>query len=447
MLRHPRFFRLVSRFFSQLHSSQLLLAVLSIVGCAIVLMGLGQPRLAAQQSTAQQLIAQQQSATAVFDEVWRTVNEKFYDPNFNGVDWPAMRDTYRSRVAQTESPEQAAVVINQMLAELNTSHTRFYTPEEPAYYQLLGVFLPRSTELQEQLTAFLPDGKSVYSDIGIFTQRLNNQVFIKALLDESPAATSGLQVGDELLSVDGQPFHPIRSFVDKADQPVTVTIRRSPNSNPEDITVTPKRFDATTMFLEAQTASTQVIEQDGKSIGYVHIWSYAGDQYHEQLQRDLLYGDLKDADALVLDLREGWGGASTNYLNLYNQRNLSLTSIPRNGVRYTSGSAWTKPVVLLVNEGSRSGKEILAYGFQQLQIGPVVGSKTAGAVVAGSPFLMQDGSLLYVAVTDVYLDNDFRLEGVGVTPDVEVPFALEYAQGADPQKEQAIVVAAALVTR
>jgi carboxyl-terminal processing protease len=100
-----------------------------------------------------------------------------------------------------------------------------------------------------------------------------------------------------------------------------------------------------------------------------------------------------------------------------------------------------------VNEGSRSGKEILAYGFQQLQIGPVVGSKTAGAVVAGSPFLMQDGSLLYVAVTDVYLDGGVRLEGAGIAPDVEVPMTLEYAQGADPQKEQAIVVAAALVTQ
>lgn len=407
-----------------------------IAAFAGVLIGISPPQLAAQPST-----------SAVFEEVWQTVNEKFYDPNFNGVDWSAMRNKYRSQVAQASSPEQAAVVINQMLSELNTSHTRFYTPEEPAYYQLLGVFLPRSTELQKQLTAFLPDGKSIYTDIGVVTEVLNNKVFIKSLLDGSPAMTSGLQIGDEIISVDGQPFHPIRSFADKADQPVTVTIRRSSERDPENITVTPKRFDATTMFLEAQAASTQIIEQDGKAIGYVHIWSYAGDQYHEQLQRDLLYGDLKEADALVLDLREGWGGASTHYLNLYHPRSLNLTSILRNGDRYTSKSAWTKPVVMLVNEGSRSGKEILAYGFQQLQIGPVVGSKTAGAVVAGSPFLMQDGSLLYVAVTDVYLDNGVRLEGVGITPDVEVPVTLEYAQGADPQKEQAIVVAAALVTQ
>jgi carboxyl-terminal processing protease len=96
---------------------------------------------------------------------------------------------------------------------------------------------------------------------------------------------------------------------------------------------------------------------------------------------------------------------------------------------------------MLVNEGSRSAKEILAFGFQQYRIGPVVGAKTAGAVVAGSPFLMQDGSLLYLAVANVFVDGEHRLEGAGVTPDIVVPFTLEYAQGADPQKERAIEVA------
>jgi carboxyl-terminal processing protease len=422
MLRHSLF---------RLLRSPVILAL-----CVAVLIGLVQPHLEAQPAAT--------SFEPIFDQVWETIDEKFYDPNFNGIDWSAMRDRYRPAVVQAQSRQQAAEVINQMLAELNTSHTRFYTPDEPAYYQLLGVFLPRSTELQDQLAEFLPEGKSIYRGIGIFTESLNGKTFIKALLDDGPADEAGLLMGDEIISVNGQPFHPIRSF--ESTEPVTVTIRRSPDGSPQDITVTPQQFDATTMFLEAQIASTEVIDQGDKKVGYVHIWSYAGDQYHEQLERELLYGDLKDADALVVDLREGWGGASTNYLNVYNQRSLSLTSIPRDGGRYTSRSAWTKPVVLLVNEGSRSGKEILAYGFQQLQIGPVVGSKTAGAVVAGSPFLMQDGSLLYVAVTDVFLDDNFRLEGLGITPDVEVPLPLEYAQGVDPQKDQAATVAAALVT-
>jgi carboxyl-terminal processing protease len=100
---------------------------------------------------------------------------------------------------------------------------------------------------------------------------------------------------------------------------------------------------------------------------------------------------------------------------------------------------WRKPVVMLVNNGSRSGKEILAYGFQKYKLGKVIGTKTAGAVVGGSPFLLKDGNLLYLAVIDVLVDGE-RLEGKGVIPDIEVPFPLEYAQGKDPQLEKAVEV-------
>jgi carboxyl-terminal processing protease len=175
----------------------------------------------------------------------------------------------------------------------------------------------------------------------------------------------------------------------------------------------------------------------------VHIWSYAGDQYQEQLQDDLIDGLFKEVDELILDLRDGWGGASPSYLNIFTAKIPDMTTIRRDGSRNKRSFQWKKPVVLLVNEGTRSGKEILAFGFQQYQIGPVVGSKTAGAVVGGSAFVMDDASLLYLAVVDVLVNDKYRLEGMGITPDVNVPFSLEYAQGADPQKEKAIEVAIA----
>jgi carboxyl-terminal processing protease len=397
-----------------------------------------------------------QSASEIFDQVWETVNENFYDPNFNGVDWQAMRSKYQPQVRHAQSSEQVAAVINQMLSELKTSHTQLYTANEPAYYQALGIFQPRIPDLRQQLKKFFPNGKIEYSGIGIFTKDINRKTFVSAILDGSPAAEAQLKVGDQLLSVEGRPFHPIQSFASKANQNVTLLIQRehsvssgeSPNSSSQqEIVVTPKMLDATTMFLDAQKASTQVIERQGKKIAYVHIWSYAGDQYHLQLEDDLLYGRLKDADALVLDLREGWGGTPASVLNIYTGRGPSVTNVPRNGTRNTYNSHWNKPVVMLVNEASRSAKEILAYSFQRYNIGRVVGSKTAGAVVAGRPVLMSDGSLLYVAAADVYVDGEQRLEGKGVTPDIIVPFSLEYAQGADPQKEQAIDVATDVATR
>jgi len=95
--------------------------------------------------------------------------------------------------------------------------------------------------------------------------------------------------------------------------------------------------------------------------------------------------------------------------------------------------------VLLIDEGTTSGKEVFAHAFQRLARGPVVGTRSAGAVLGGSAFLMADGSLLYLAVLDVRVDGE-RLEGRGVTPEVEVPLRRPYAAGHDPQKERALEV-------
>ncbi|MEO1181314.1 MAG: peptidase S41, partial [Cyanobacteria bacterium J06636_28] len=69
-------------------------------------------------------VSQQQG---LFEAVWETVNDNFYDPDFNGVDWAAMAERYRPQVEAVESREEKAVLLNEMLGTLKTSHTHFYT--------------------------------------------------------------------------------------------------------------------------------------------------------------------------------------------------------------------------------------------------------------------------------------------------------------------------------
>lgn len=150
-----------------------------------------------------------QPQVKIFEKVWQTVNENFYDPNFNGVDWKAMRKKYEPSAANTKSSQELAVVINQMLSELQTSHTRFYIKDEPAYYQLLGIFQAGNPEFQKQLRKFFPKGKIEYSGIGITTKDINGKTFISTILDSSPAAKAGLKVGDQLLSVGDSLTNPL----------------------------------------------------------------------------------------------------------------------------------------------------------------------------------------------------------------------------------------------
>jgi carboxyl-terminal processing protease len=374
---------------------------------------------------------------AVFNEVWQTVNDNFYDPKFNGVDWTAMRKKYELSVKQAKSISEVSVAINRMLSELKTSHTHFYTNLEPAYYQLLGIFNASSWK---EIKKFFPDRKLEYTEIGVFTKEINGITFITAILDGSPAAKAGLKVGDKVLAIDGNKYQPIQSFIDKADTEVEISIQRT--SDPKSIKkiiVIPKKLNPNTMFLDAMRTSIEIINRDSRKIGYVHIWSYAGEQYQQLLEEEIAFGKLKEADSLILDLRDGWGGANPNYLNIFTEKVPIMTQVGRDGKKTSLDYQWRKPIVMLVNNGTRSGKEILAYGLKKYRIGTVIGTKTAGAVVGGRPFLLKDGNLLYLAVVDVFVNGE-RLEGKGVTPDIEVPFRLEYSQGKDPQKEKAVEV-------
>lgn len=380
------------------------------------------------------VLSQSSPQAEVFEAVWKTVNDNFFDSNFNGVDWQKIHRKYKPKAAQAKSTKNLAIIINQMLGELHTSHTHFYTSSEPAYYQIAGIF---RQYLLPDLKPFLPDGKLEYTGIGIYTEEIEKQIFIKAIINGSPAAQAELKVGDRLLAVAGKPFQPVASFAGKAGQKVSVLIQRTADTAPQEIVVIPQVFNPATMFLEALKNSVEVIQRDDKKIGYIHIWSYADPQYQEQLEQELVNDRLKDTDGLVWDIRDGWGGASPKYLNIFTAPMPTITSIFRDGVKRKERLQWQKPVVMLVNKGSRSGKEILAYGFRKYGIGKIVGSTTAGAVVAGSPFIMPDGSLLYLAVADVLVDGE-RLEGKGIVPDLQVAGFVPYAQGIDLQKEQAI---------
>jgi carboxyl-terminal processing protease len=381
----------------------------------------------------------------VFDQIWTLVREHFYDPDLNGVDWDAARERYRPRAIGANDDDAFAAVINDMLAELRTSHTHYYHAGTPAYFQIIDVF-----DRDGPLARFIQRtfGEAVrYPGIGISTREIKGKTFITNVFEGAPADEAGLLVGDEIPAVDGAPFHPVNSFRDRVGEAIVMTVQRAPvPAESVDVTVTPEMLQPTEMFLRAMEQSARIIERGGARVAYIHVWSYAGLHYQRKLKEIVCYGPLKDADALVLDIRDGWGGANPAYLNLFNRDVPVMTMQPRNGEPRMVDGQWRKPVVLLINEGSRSGKEIIAYGFRRYDIGPIVGTRTKGAVVAGRPFVLADDSLLYLAVSDVRVDGE-RLEGVGVAPDIEVPFDVRYAAGADPQLDRAVEEAARLVRK
>lgn len=367
-----------------------------------------------------------------FDEICQIVETNFYTPTVIETGFTKTKTTFRSRIPSLGSNEEFSALVNEMLSTLKASHTGYYTKDDYEYYQLAAIF-----HFLPEVKALFNDQDITYPSIGILTQTSDEQVFIASVLSGSIAQKAGLQVGDEILAVDGAIYSPIRALINKIEHDVTFTIRRTPNGSPIHIRVQPRMMNPKQEFLEAQQESITIYERGDKRIGYIHLWSYAGEEYHQAFVEAIAWGQLKTADALIWDLRYGWGGANPDYLNVFNPYVPVITGIERDGTRREYDPQWRKPVIMLINDTVRSGKEILAYGFKKYHLGTVIGETTAGAVLGGRIFILSDGSMLFLAVEDSCVDGD-RLEGIGVEPDILVPMDIRYCEGKDLQLEKGI---------
>ncbi|HUJ36693.1 MAG TPA: S41 family peptidase [Hyphomicrobium sp.] len=403
----------------------------ALLALALTLLAPGPAHLPAQARTGEH-------DTQVYDEAWRIVRDKFYDRNLKGLDWDTVGDRHRADYASAKTDAERSAAINAMLAELGASHTHHYTRDETAYYELADIF---SYKLRREIPRYFSGDKIAYAGIGMFTKAIDGKTFISAVFPGLPADKAGLKLGDEIVSANGAPFEPVASFRNKVGSTVALKVRRVENGPLIDIAVEPKQIEPGETFAAALKDSARVIHSNGRRIGYVRIWSYADSDYQKALEDVLSDGKLKDADALVWDLRGGWGGAQPYYLNVFNPYGPTMTLTARDGEAHLVNYRWRKPVALLIDNGTRSGKEVLAYGFKKNGYGPVVGERSAGALLAATAFLLSDGSLLILAVEDVSVEGE-RLEGKGVEPTIAVPFDIRYAAGKDPQLDKAVEVLA-----
>ena len=370
----------------------------------------------------------------LIEEVAQLVSEHFYDRETVERVWAEARAAHTAALPPDATSEEVAAALETMLDDLGASHTGHYLPGELAYYELLDIFA--RDEFASRLRKLFPKGEVAYTGIGVVPRTLAGRVFLAAVYHGGPAERAGLLVGDEIVSADGKPFDPIGSFDNKAGEPVRLEVRRVEAGPTFPVEVVPRRIRPNEFFLSAMRASVRVIEYEGRQWGYVRVWSYARRHYHHLLVEELAEGRLKDVDGLVLDLRGGWGGAQPEYAELFVGGAPIMTYVGRDGRENFASFRWRRPVVVLVDEGTRSGKEVMTYGLKRHGV-RVVGTRTAGALLAARGFLLRNGSLLVLAVSDVRVEGE-RLEGRGVMPDVVVPFLLPYAAGHDPQLEAAL---------
>ncbi|MHC4426479.1 MAG: S41 family peptidase [Planctomycetota bacterium] len=358
-----------------------------------------------------------------FDKIWGIINNEFWDPNFNGVDWEDARKRYRPKALAAKDHESFAAIVNQMLGELKTSHTHYYTKLDPGYYILRVVFGKPDTHR---------------NGIGVVTKKIEERHYVIAVIKSSPAEKAGILLGDWLVKLDGRPFHPIRSFQNMAGQELKLIVQRGPlESTRKPLKVTPVDMKEKDRLGNDSYASLKTIEYRGRRFAYVRLWWLRGMEMKDALQDGIHRAN--ETEGIIIDIRDGYGGdMGYEFIAPFLQYGLGEVTVESTGRKQTfkSIAGCSKPVVVLINGGSRSGKEVLAYLFKKTGRGVLVGERTAGYVTGGRKREISSDSFLYYGAFNMLIDGK-RLEGVGVEPDIEVPFDIRFAAGKDIQLERA----------
>ena len=353
-----------------------------------------------------------------FDKVWKTVRDNFWDKNLNGANWQKVGETYRARLPAVKTKAEFQVLINSMLGELHASHTEYITDDDIGFYMLPAVL---EGDFKNHRVAH----------IGVMGQNERTGYRVTAILDGGSAEKAGLRAGDLILAADGQPFTSAGSCRGKAGHDISLSVRREGEAQPLSLTAVPVMENPLVAFLNATQKSARILDFGGKKIAYVHLWTMANVRFREVLEQAVL-NKLEDTDGMILDLRDGYGGTPFGYSDVFFTPDIVWEQSLRSG-KSSRHTGYDRPMTLLINGGTRSAKEYFTYQFKKSKRATVVGTRTTGAFLGAVGFpIVQDG-YLELAVAGLRLDGR-RLEGDGVTPDVEAAAAKSYT----PQDAQVL---------
>jgi C-terminal processing protease CtpA/Prc len=391
----------------------------------------------------------------VFQRVLTTIDRKFMRPP---VDLPALKARHEQAVVGSETPEAFEQALTNVLKDLGTSHTGCFHEGRP---RVAGRVAIAATFAKAET----PDGtRWVFQDVH----------------PGGVAARAGVRSGDVLLTIDDQEMRPPDAVPFSLGQTYAFTVRRADGTTASATMAVPgSREKQRPIVIPDQVVTASKPRDD---VGLVRISMFPG-VLGMDVARDISRAIAElQCSKLVFDLRGNTGGG------IGCLRVMSHLCPDRRGVGYSLGPAAAKKgltkdrlpqfdripsstwgvlplavkfatagrsvavftealgpkahhghVAALVNEHSASAAEMIAGFASEYRLATLVGTKTAGRLVATSAFKVGHGYRIAIPVAAYYTWPGRNLEGVGVTPDIEEPFSPEAIwQGRDPQLDRAL---------
>ena len=280
---------------------------------------------------------------------------------------------------------------------------------------------PHSIYLAPQLYSQLrAETSGAFGGIGVYMSFKNGGVQVLNVIPDGPGYRAGLQAGDEILAVNGQPVTEISpgevalKIRGQIGTPVEILIHRE---GAED-----KTYNLTRENIQVHTVAGSMI---GDKLGYIKISNFS-ENTGSEFKAKLTELERAGLEGLVLDLRQNPGGVINSCVEVAQEiipAGTVTSVIKRDGSKevYTSHSEGVRfPVVALIDKGSASASELLSGALQDTKVGLVVGETSygKGSVQTLIPMAHNDGIKLTIA--RYYTPNGRSIDGVGIEPDVEI---------------------------
>jgi C-terminal peptidase prc len=358
----------------------------------------------------------------IFEQAWTIVNANYYRDDFNGVDWDAIHDEYLPRAEAVTSSEELHQLLTELIGELHDGHSRYVPPNRMEAEFGVG-----------QGGEALP-----WTGIQVSPGPGREDEYFAAwyVCSLSPAASAGIERGDIILAVDGQPLErgpegftrdQVRMvYFGTGGDSVTLTVQSDPGEEARDVDVRLGSAGG------CDDWRYEIVNETPR-IGYIRIPEFGGDAARNIFDAVRNMEDVTPLDGLILDVRHNPGGNSDASAGIFTKGIVGTVGPLRTDkqratyrIRQVTEMTWneTTPVVVLTDGSSHSAADYFPAAMKELGRATIIGMNSAGNTEGINSFGLADSTLIRLAWTTLLLNDGTSLEGVGVTPDVVVPLGM-----------------------
>jgi carboxyl-terminal processing protease len=262
-----------------------------------------------------------------------------------------------------------------------------------------------------------------FTGVGIEISIKDHVLTVIAPLSGTPAEVAGVRAGDKILQIDGESTEGITlteaSIKIRGEIGTTVVLTVVHKDGVEE------EIPIVRDTIKIISVVNKVIN-DGK-IGYIQI-SRFDDEVTLEVDKALASFDFDKIDGIILDMRNNAGGLLSEAISVssrfVDKEEVIVSTESRmsgNQNYYSYGNTIPDlPLAVLINEGTASAAEITAGAIQDHGMGILVGEQSFGKGVIQQLFNYQDGSALKLTIGEYRTPNGNAVQGVGLTPDIEL---------------------------